>query len=81
MARQLRVAVQMDPIEDLSIDSYSTFVLMLEAQGAATRCTTTKSRICRCARGLCPSRPEIMPQSVRPSNPWPIGGPTSKHYR
>jgi len=32
MAQQLRVAVQMDPIENLSIDSHSTFALMLEAQ-------------------------------------------------
>jgi glutathione synthase len=32
MARQLRVAVQMDPIESISIDGDSTFALMLEAQ-------------------------------------------------
>ena len=32
MARQLRVAVQMDPIENISIDADSTFALMLEGQ-------------------------------------------------
>ena len=32
MARQLRVAVQMDPIEGINIDADSTFALMLEAQ-------------------------------------------------
>lgn len=32
MARGLRVAVQMDPIETINIDADSTFVLMLEAQ-------------------------------------------------
>ncbi|MDI3305660.1 MAG: glutathione synthase [Acetobacteraceae bacterium] len=32
MARSLRVAVQMDPIETINIDADSTFVLMLEAQ-------------------------------------------------
>jgi len=32
MARALRVAVQMDPIESINIDADSTFVLMLEAQ-------------------------------------------------
>jgi len=32
MPRQLKVAVQMDPIESISIDADSTFALMLEAQ-------------------------------------------------
>jgi glutathione synthase len=32
MARRLRVAVQMDPIESINIDADSTFPLMLEAQ-------------------------------------------------
>lgn len=32
MARQLRVAVQMDPIENINIDADSTFALMLEGQ-------------------------------------------------
>jgi glutathione synthase len=32
MARQLKVAVQMDPIESINIDADSTFALMLEAQ-------------------------------------------------
>jgi len=32
MARALRVAVQMDPIESINIDADSTFALMLEAQ-------------------------------------------------
>jgi glutathione synthase len=32
MARSLRVAVQMDPIESINIDADSTFALMLEAQ-------------------------------------------------
>jgi glutathione synthase len=32
MARQLKVAVQMDPIEGINIDADSTFTLMLEAQ-------------------------------------------------
>ena len=32
MARRLRVAVQMDPIEGINIDGDSTFALMLEAQ-------------------------------------------------
>ena len=32
MARRLRVAVQMDPIESINIDADSTFALMLEAQ-------------------------------------------------
>ena len=32
MARRLRVAVQMDPIESISIDGDSTFALMLEGQ-------------------------------------------------
>ncbi len=32
MARQLKVAVQMDPIEGVNIDADSTFALMLEAQ-------------------------------------------------
>jgi glutathione synthase len=32
MARRLRVAVQMDPIESINIDGDSTFALMLEAQ-------------------------------------------------
>ena len=32
MARRLRVAVQMDPIENISIDGDSTFALMLEGQ-------------------------------------------------
>ena len=32
MARALKVAVQMDPIQDINIDADSTFVLMLEAQ-------------------------------------------------
>jgi glutathione synthase len=32
MARTLRVAVQMDPIESINIDADSTFALMLEAQ-------------------------------------------------
>lgn len=32
MARSLRVAVQMDPIETINIDADSTFALMLEAQ-------------------------------------------------
>jgi len=32
MPRQLRVAVQMDPIESINIDADSTFALMLEAQ-------------------------------------------------
>ena len=32
MARQLKVAVQMDPIDTISIDADSTFALMLEAQ-------------------------------------------------
>ena len=32
MARKLRVAVQMDPIESINIDADSTFALMLEAQ-------------------------------------------------
>jgi glutathione synthase/RimK-type ligase-like ATP-grasp enzyme len=33
MARALRVAVQMDPIQSIDIDADSTFALMLEAQG------------------------------------------------
>src|SRR6202789_3535415 len=37
MAQQLRVAVQMDPIENLSIDSHSTFALMLEARDMSLR--------------------------------------------
>src|ERR1700735_3212251 len=32
MARTLRVAVQMDPMETVNIDGDSTFALMLEAQ-------------------------------------------------
>ena len=32
MARALKVAVQMDPIETINIDADSTFALMLEAQ-------------------------------------------------
>src|SRR4029077_12455845 len=32
MARPLKVAVQMDPIESINIDADSTFALMLEAQ-------------------------------------------------
>src|ERR1700741_5219330 len=32
MPRQLKVAVQMDPIESINIDADSTFALMLEAQ-------------------------------------------------
>ncbi|HQT77899.1 MAG TPA: glutathione synthase, partial [Rhodopila sp.] len=32
MARPLKVAVQMDPIESINIEGDSTFVLMLEAQ-------------------------------------------------
>ena len=32
MAEQLKVAVQMDPIETINIDADSTFALMLEAQ-------------------------------------------------
>src|SRR5271157_3738340 len=32
MARQLKVAVQMDPIEHINIDADSTFALMLEAR-------------------------------------------------
>src|SRR5690242_18260639 len=32
MARQLKVAVQMDPIEHINIDADSTFAMMLEAQ-------------------------------------------------
>ena len=32
MARQLKVAVQMDPIDNINIDADSTFALMLEAQ-------------------------------------------------
>src|ERR1700743_1987767 len=32
MARALKVAVQMDPIEAINIDADSTFALMLEAQ-------------------------------------------------
>ena len=32
MARRLKVAVQMDPIESINIDADSTFALMLEAQ-------------------------------------------------
>src|SRR5215475_7142361 len=32
MARALKVAVQMDPIESINIDADSTFALMLEAQ-------------------------------------------------
>ncbi|MDR3539327.1 MAG: glutathione synthase [Acetobacteraceae bacterium] len=32
MARQLKVAIQMDPIESINIDADSTFALMLEAQ-------------------------------------------------
>ena len=33
MARALKVAVQMDPIQSIDIDADSTFALMLEAQG------------------------------------------------
>ncbi|MGI9127632.1 MAG: glutathione synthase, partial [Roseomonas sp.] len=33
MTSNLRVAVQMDPIETINIDGDSTFALMLEAQG------------------------------------------------
>src|ERR1700733_2679255 len=32
MARQLKVAIQMDPIETINIDADSSFALMLEAQ-------------------------------------------------
>ena len=32
MARRLRVAVQMDPIENINIDADSTFALILEGQ-------------------------------------------------
>ncbi|MFT9096457.1 MAG: glutathione synthase, partial [Gluconobacter cerinus] len=32
MSRSLRVAVQMDPLEQVNIDGDSTFALMLEAQ-------------------------------------------------
>ena len=32
MARQLKIAVQMDPIDNINIDADSTFALMLEAQ-------------------------------------------------
>ena len=32
MARALKVAVQMDPMETVNIDADSTFALMLEAQ-------------------------------------------------
>ena len=32
MARQLKVAVQMDPMESINIDGDSSFALMLEAQ-------------------------------------------------
>ena len=32
MARSLKVAVQMDPIDSINIDADSTFALMLEAQ-------------------------------------------------
>ena len=31
MARSLKVAVQMDPIDSINIDADSTFALMLEA--------------------------------------------------
>ncbi len=37
MTRQLKVAVQMDPIESISIDADSTFALMLEAQARGHR--------------------------------------------
>ena len=37
MARQLKVAVQMDPIESINIDADSTFALMLEAQARGHR--------------------------------------------
>jgi glutathione synthase len=37
MGRQLKVAVQMDPIESINIDADSTFALMLEAQGRGHR--------------------------------------------
>lgn len=37
MARALRVAVQMDPIESINIDADSTFVLMMEAQARGHR--------------------------------------------
>src|SRR5579875_1839711 len=32
MARRLKIAVQMDPIDSINIDGDSTFALMLEAQ-------------------------------------------------
>ena len=32
MARSLKVAVQMDPMDSINIDADSTFALMLEAQ-------------------------------------------------
>ncbi len=37
MARQLKVAVQMDPIESINFDADSTFALMLEAQARGHR--------------------------------------------
>lgn len=43
----LTVAIQMDPIRSIDIDADSTFVLALEAQNAAMRCTITCHTILR----------------------------------
>ena len=55
----LAVAIQMDPIEAINIDADSTFVLALEAQRAATRCSTT-------CRSTWPSRDGRVRARARP---------------
>ena len=39
---KLKVAIQMDHVSTIDIDGDSTFVLGMEAEGAATRCGTTR---------------------------------------
>jgi glutathione synthase len=59
MARLLKVAVQMDPIENINIDADSTFALMLEAQ----------------ARGYALWHYEVRHMALKEGAPRPDGGP------
>lgn len=81
MARQLKVAVQMDPIDSINIDADSTFALMLEAQRRGHRLWHYEVRHMSLREGVVrqgTSREERLSARARPVTVQPQRG---AHYQ
>jgi glutathione synthase len=81
MARQLKVAIQMDPIESINIDADSTFALMLEAQKRGHKLWHYEVRHMSLREGVAGQgtrREERLSAGARPVTVWPQRG---AHYQ